>query len=106
MDYGLIVVLVTCPSQRSAKQLATMLVNKRLAACVNLMPRVQSIFWWKGKLDRASESLLIIKTSARRFPVLMRAVRAHHPYEVPEIIALPIVKGFHPYLAWIRNSVS
>ncbi|MBI4322760.1 MAG: divalent-cation tolerance protein CutA [Candidatus Omnitrophica bacterium] len=106
MDYGLIVVLVTCPSQRSAKQLATALVSTRLAACVNVLPRAQSIFRWKGKVERASESLLIIKTSARRFPALMRAVRAHHPYEIPEIIALPIVKGFRPYLAWVRNSVS
>lgn len=101
-----IVVLVTCPGGRHAGTLATLLVRKRLAACVNVLPNVQSRFWWNGKVDRASESLLIIKTSARRFPALIRAVRAHHPYEVPEIIALPIVNGFQPYLAWVRNSVS
>ncbi len=106
MNERYLVVLVTCPGSRHAGTLATVLLRKRLAACVNILPRVQSWFWWKGRLDRASESLLIIKTSARRFPALMRAVRAHHPYEVPEIIALPIVKGFQPYLAWLRNSVS
>lgn len=105
MDYGLIVVLVTCPTQRSATQLATTLVSKRVAACVNILHRAQSVFRWKGRVERASESLLIIKTTTRRFTVLARAVRAHHPYDVPEIIALPIVKAHAPYLAWVRQNV-
>ena len=100
------VVLVTCPRGRHADTLATSVVRERLAACVNILPSVQSRFWWNGKVDRANESLLIMKTSARRFSALMRVVRAHHPYEVPEIIALPIVRSFQPYLAWVLASLS
>ena len=101
-----IVVLVTCPRGRHADTLATLVVRERLAACVNILPSVQSWFWWNGKVDQAKESLLIMKTSARRFSALMRAVRAHHPYEVPEIIALPIMRSFQPYLAWVLASLS
>jgi len=102
---SLIVVLVTCPTQRHATQLASKLVGERVAACVNILPRVQSLFWWHGRVDHASESLLLIKTTARQFAPLRRTVRAHHPYDVPEIIALPITRAHQPYVAWMLDSL-
>lgn len=99
------VVLVTCPNKAQAKRLAAALVSKRLAACVNLLSGVDSLFWWGGKVDRAKETLLVVKTTAKQFPALQRAVLALHPYDVPEIIALPIIAGHPPYLRWVRESV-
>lgn len=100
-----LVVLVTCPTQRHATRLAKTLLKSRLAACVNIIPTVRSLFWWQGKVDQAHESLLIIKTMARQYASLRRTVRAHHPYEVPEIIGLPITNAHRPYLAWIRDAL-
>ena len=101
-----IVVLVTCPTQRSAGRLADLLVKGRLAACVNIVPRIRSVYRWKGSLERAGEILLIIKTTSTRLPALQRAVLAHHPYDSPEIIALPITAGREAYLDWARDSVA
>ena len=101
-----LVVLVTCPTPRHATQLARTLVGERVAACVNILPRVQSLFWWHGRVDHASESLLLIKTTARQFASLRRTVLAHHPYDVPEIIALPITRAHQPYLSWILSSLA
>jgi periplasmic divalent cation tolerance protein len=78
-------------------------VSRRLAACVNILPSVQSLFWWQGHVDQATETLLIIKTTAARFEALRRAVCALHPYEVPEVIALPIQRAHPPYLRWIKT---
>ncbi len=100
-----VVVLVTCPNRVPAKRLAAALVSKRLAACVNIVPGLESLFRWDSKMDRAKEVLLIIKTTAKRLPALQRAVLALHPYDVPEIIALPIIAGHPPYLRWLRDSV-
>jgi len=100
-----LVVLITCPAGRHSQRLARTLVNKRLAACVNILPHVQSLFWWQGRVDRARESLLVVKTAARRFEALRRAVSAVHPYKVPEILALPIQHAHRPYLRWIDTSL-
>ena len=102
---GGIVVLVSCPSRAIARRLASRLVEGRLAACVNILSGVDSTFRWQGKTERCREVLLLIKTTRRRFERLRRAVVALHPYEVPEIIALPIVAGHQPYLRWVRASV-
>jgi len=102
---GYLVVFVTCPTVASAKQLAKTLVHKRLAACVNIVPNVQSLFWWEGRVDQAREALLLIKTTTRRFASLRQAVRALHPYEVPEVIAIPIQRAHQPYLRWITESL-
>ena len=99
------VVLVSCPTKRHATRLAEALVTQRVAACVNIVPHVDSRFWWHGKLDRAQESLLLIKTTARHFERLRKAVLALHPYDVPEVIALPIRRGHRPYLQWVRKSL-
>lgn len=101
---GCVAVLVTCPNRASAKKLADALIGRKLAACVNILPEVQSVFRWKGKTERAAECLLIIKAAHGRLLALQRAVIAIHPYDVPEIIALPIVAGYRPYLNWVRQS--
>lgn len=100
------VVLVTCPTRAMARRLANTLVEERLAACVNALSGVDSTFRWKGKTERCREVLLLIKTTARRFERLRRAVVALHPYDVPEIIALPLSVAHPPYLEWVRRAVS
>ena len=101
-----VVVLVTCPTRAQAVRIATAIVKQRVAACVNIVPGLTSIFRWQGKLERTREVLLVIKTTARRFSALARLVRSLHPYDVPEIISLPITAGHSPYLRWVRDSVS
>ena len=100
-----IIVLVTCPTAAVARRVATQLVTRRLAACVNLLPGIESVFQWNGKVDRCRERLLIIKTTAGRFEALRRAVIELHPYDVPEVIALPLVAGHQPYVEWMQDVV-
>jgi periplasmic divalent cation tolerance protein len=77
-----------------------------VAACVNIVPRVESHYWWQGRLESGEELLLILKTTRDRLPELERVVRAHHPYDTPEFVALPIAAGSERYLRWIDDSVS
>jgi periplasmic divalent cation tolerance protein len=101
------IVLVTCGSKKEAKRIARSLVEKRLAACGNILAGpVDSIYRWKGKVKQAREALLILKTTRKRFVQLQAAVRRLHSYEVPEIIALPITEGFADYLKWISDCTS
>jgi periplasmic divalent cation tolerance protein len=101
-----IVVLATCGSQKEARKIARALVERRLAACVNeIGAPVTSVYRWKGKVESAKEFLLVIKTTKKRFAALRKAIRELHSYEVPEIIALPIVEGSRAYLDWIAESV-
>lgn len=102
----IVAVLVTCPTKASARRIAQQLVRRRLAACVNLLDAVESTFIWKGKIERCRETLLIIKTTAASFERLRRAILALHPYEVPEMIALPVTVGHRPYLAWVSSSIT
>ena len=98
------IVLVTCPSLALARKIARTVVQKRLAACVNVMSKpVESIYTWKGKLESAREHLLIIKTVARRLSQLEREVKGLHTYDVPEFIALPVVAGSAEYLNWLEE---
>jgi len=76
-------------------------VEARLAACVNILPRVQSVYRWQGAVESASEIPLLIKTTAANYPALENAIRAQHPYEIPEIIALPVERGLPAYLNWV-----
>ena len=101
-----VIVLVTTSSRREALLIADAVVRKKLAACGNLIPSVTSIFRWKGRIQRSRESLLLMKTSARRYPALERLVRSMHSYEVPEIIALTLEKGLHPYLEWVHRETA
>ena len=95
-------VLVSCPVDQ-AEALARTLVELRLAACVNRIPRITSTYRWKDELCCDEESLLVIKTSAERFEALRAAVVQHHPYELPEVIAVDIAAGHLPYLEWIAS---
>jgi periplasmic divalent cation tolerance protein len=96
-----LLVLVTTSNRREALRIADAVVKKKLGACGNVVMPVTSIFRWKGHVQKSREALLIMKTSARRYPALETLVRSMHSYEVPEIIALSIEKGLAPYLAWV-----
>jgi periplasmic divalent cation tolerance protein len=102
-----LVVLVTCRSAKEAERIARSLVEERLAACGNILRSpVRSIYRWKEKIESATEVLLIIKTSRRRFREVQAAIKRLHSYEVPEIIALPIAAGSEGYLSWLAESVA
>jgi periplasmic divalent cation tolerance protein len=99
-----VVVLVTAPPE-GASDLGRTLVDERLAACVNVVPGVTSIYTWEGKREEATESLLVIKTRPERYPALERRVLELHPYAVPEVLALPVQAGASAYVRFIRDSV-
>ncbi len=103
---NLIVVLITFPSQEDAQKIAIVLVDEQLAACVNLLPGVRSLFLWDGIRQEATEVLAMVKTSRERFERLVARVRSLHPYATPEIIGLPIVEGNAAYLKWVADAVS
>ena len=96
-----IVVLSTFPGPDQAAAVARTLVEERLAACVNLVPAVRSIYRWQGAVQDDAEALAIIKTTDERLPALRERLAALHPYDVPEILALPVADGHAPYLAWL-----
>ncbi|MGQ9511353.1 MAG: divalent-cation tolerance protein CutA [Thermaceae bacterium] len=98
------VVLITVPTEEKAKEIARALVEENLAACVNIVPGLTSIYRWKGEVVEDKELLLLVKTTTHRFPALRERVLALHPYTVPEIIALPIVEGHKDYLDWLREN--
>ena len=100
-----IVVFLTAPSGEEATRLADLLINAHLAACVQILPEMESVYRWQGQIERQSEILLIVKTTAGKFAELEREVRALHSYETPEIVAVPIVAGSQPYLDWLTESV-
>ena len=104
-EVGNVVILITTATEEEARSIAELLLNQRKAACVNIVPRVDSLFWWQGKLDSAQESLLIVKTKASLLPKIVEMVKTVHSYEVPEIIALPIISGNEDYLKWIDSQV-
>jgi uncharacterized protein involved in tolerance to divalent cations len=99
-----IVVFMTAADTEQASRIAEMLVNETLAACVQILPEMQSIYVWKGEVQREREVLVLAKTTRAKFDELERRVRAVHSYETPEIIAVPIVTGSEPYLKWLISS--
>ena len=101
-----IVVLVTASSGAEGERVARALVEERLAACVNRIPAVQSVYRWQGKVEQSAEELLVIKTTADLFTALEKRVRELHSYSVPEIIALPIMNGSEAYLKWLGEQVA
>ena len=101
MDSQPLMVYCTCPDQATAERLAETLVGERLAACVSLVPGLSSIYRWQGRIQRDAELLLLIKTRGAVYPLLEARIRQLHPYQVPEIIALPIQAGAAAYLDWL-----
>ena len=97
-------VLSTFPDLATARRLGRQLVEERCAACANILPAVESIYWWEGKVESGNEALVLFKTSAERYEALETTLRQLHPYEVPEIIALPIERGLPDYLRWVTGN--
>lgn len=100
------VVLSTFPDAETAARIARALVEDRLAACVNVVPAVRSIYRWDGKVCDEAEALAVIKTTAERYAALAARIAELHPYQVPELIALPLADGHPPYLAWLAEQVA
>jgi periplasmic divalent cation tolerance protein len=102
---GYVAVYVTVKEVEEARKIAKSLVKRRLAACVNILPEVESYFWWKDKLKAEKEIIIIIKTKATLLPELIKSVKRLHSYSIPEIIALPITGGSRDYLEWMDSEV-
>jgi periplasmic divalent cation tolerance protein len=100
-----IVVLTTCALESDAERMARALVDRRLAACVNVVPGVRSFYHWKGETQSSEEFLLIVKTSRDLFGALRAEMEKLHPYEVPELLALPVVAGAESYLSWLQSNL-
>jgi periplasmic divalent cation tolerance protein len=99
------IVLTTAGSEEEARKIARHLVEKRLAACVNIIPQIESIYRWQGKVDSSREWLLLVKTTDERFPAVRDAIRELHSYELPECVVLNIEDGSSEYLQWLTGSV-
>ena len=100
-----VVIFITTGTDEEAHRIANMLLNQRKVACVNILPKIRSLFWWQDKLDSAQESLLIVKTRVSLLSEIVSMVREVHSYDVPEVIALPIIGGNPDYLEWIGKEV-
>jgi periplasmic divalent cation tolerance protein len=100
------IVLTTASSEEEAGKIGRYLVEHKLSACVNIIPRVESIYRWQGKVESAQEWLLVIKTTAERFPAVRDAIRELHSYDLPECIAFSVEDGSLPYLKWLEESVT
>jgi len=100
-----VVIFITCANKKEAKLISLLLLKKRLAACVNIIGKIESFFWWQGKVDQAKEALLIIKSQRGELAGIIKLVKSIHSYEVPEIISLPIIGGERKYLKWLDDSI-
>jgi len=101
-----LVVLCTCPDSAEAERLASGLVEGNLAACVNILPEIRSIYRWQGELQQDGEVLLIVKTTRQAYAGMQQWLLQHHPYDVPEILALPVAEGSTEYLQWVINETA
>ena len=99
------IVLVTTPDVKVARQLAEGALREKLIACANLIPRIESHYWWRGKIERDAETLILFKTTRAKLTALEKFILANHPYDTPEFIVLPINQGSQAYLDWISASV-
>jgi periplasmic divalent cation tolerance protein len=104
-QFAYIVVFVTTTDTEEAQLISKVLLDQKKVACVNIVPRINSSFWWQDKIDSVQESLLIIKTKASQLTEVVRLVKELHHYEVPEIIAIPIIGGNQDYLEWIGSEI-
>ena len=106
MSSQTLLVLTTCGNSADAGNLAALLVEQRLAACVNAVDKVTSTYRWQGRAQQDQETLLVIKTTVARYAAVENAIRAHSKYELPEVIAIPVAAGSDAYLQWVRESVA
>jgi periplasmic divalent cation tolerance protein len=100
-----IVVFSTCSGEEEAERLARLLLDRRLAACVSVVPHLRSFYWWKGAVESSGECLLLVKSSRPLFDQLRAALEAAHSYEIPEVLALPVVAGGPQYLDWLQANL-
>ncbi len=100
-----VVIFITCANRKEADKIGNELVAQKLVACVNIIDKVSSIFWWQKKVDSANEVLLIAKSKKSLMEKIIKQVKSLHSYEVPEVIALPIISGNKEYINWINESV-
>ena len=106
MNDPIVLVLITVPSLESGIRIAKQLLLEKRVACVNIIPQIQSLYWWEGKIEEAEEYLLICKTSIEKFTDdFYQCVRGLHPYEVPEMISISIQRGYPPYLDWVKSVI-
>jgi len=101
-----VVIFITTSTGEEARIIANMLLQQRTVACVNILPQINSLFWWNGTIDAAEESLLVAKTTASHLDDVVRLVKESHGYDIPEVIAVPIVGGNLDYLEWMDREVS
>jgi periplasmic divalent cation tolerance protein len=106
MTDNFIIILSTCPDRKTAYGIARILLEKNLCACANILPGIESVYHWEGDIESSQEYLLLIKTRADAYAKIEKTIVTHHPYELPEIIAVPIEAGLPEYLSWIDNNVS
>ncbi|MFH1359523.1 MAG: divalent-cation tolerance protein CutA [Candidatus Omnitrophota bacterium] len=100
-----IVIFITAKNKKEAVKICQALLKKKLIACANVIDSVESFFWWQGKIDRAKETLCVLKSKKRLLKEITQTVKSLHSYDVPEVIALPIIGGHKPYLDWVNQSV-
>jgi len=98
------IVLVTAPDLKTARHLARAALQARLIACANLIPKIESHYWWQGKIEHGAEVLLVLKTTATRLARLEKLIVSEHPYDTPEFLVLPVLSGNRRYLDWISTS--
>ena len=101
-----IVVVMTTANRLEAQKIAQNLLNRRLIACANIYGPIESHFWWQNKIEKAKEFLVLMKSHQKLFTKLSKAIKEMHSYEVPEILAIPIIEGFQPYLEWLNASLA
>jgi periplasmic divalent cation tolerance protein len=104
MADDVLLVLSTFPDAATARRIGRELVEQRCAACANILPQLESIYWWEKKIETAGETLVLFKTTAERYAALETTLRQLHPYEVPEIIAVPLNAGLPAYLSWVTEN--
>ncbi len=102
---GVRIVFVTVPDLKTARRLAKLALEARLIACANIIPKVESHYWWQGKIEQGMELLIILKTTAKRLAALEKLIVANHPYETPEFVALTLTEGNKKYLSWLTDSI-
>lgn len=100
-----IVIFITTPNKKEARRIAKVLLKARLIACVNIIGNVKSLFWWQGKINNAKEALLVIKSKRSKLAAIIKQVKSVHSYQLPEIIAIPVMGGEKKYLSWIDECI-